>query len=113
MKKLINNPLNELKDELKKKSNNFDFSIEEEMKKTPPKVESVEEPQKKEEVKFSTKAKTYRLPINLVQNIEKLLYMNRKFKYNETALVIEALNSYISSQENQKLIEEYSKTERE
>lgn len=112
MSKLSNNPLNDLKGQLlKTKENDFDFDITEELKtnddsitksvqikKETPKV------QYKEETK---KVKTYRLPLHLINDIDKIVYMDRELRGNETTLITRALENYVYSKEGKELIKQY------
>ena len=71
----------------------------EESKPVEPKVEV------KKEV-ITTKKRTYNLPTDILEDIEKLVYMDRDIKDN-TDLIIRALKKYISSKDNQALLSEY------
>lgn len=119
MNKLVNNPIKELKGELlKTKNSEFDFDIMEELqnniKEETSKHNDIKikgndktiknKAQEKEEVK---KAKTYRLPQQLINDIEKIVYMDRELRGNETTLVTKAIESYIYSNENKELIKQY------
>lgn len=126
MSKLQNNPIKDLKGEmLKTKSNPFEFDLSKVLETDPPKEEKQEvekitvEPKKtikiEEEIKETKtkkrdtkQAKTYRLPSQLINDIEKVLYMDRELRGNETTLITKAIESYIYSKENNKLIEEYN-----
>lgn len=127
MSKLQNNPIKDLKGEmLKTKSNPFEFDLSKVLETDPPKEEIKQEVEKitvepKETLKIeeetketktkkreTKQAKTYRLPSQLINDIEKVLYMDRELRGNETTLITKAIESYIYSKENNKLIEEYN-----
>lgn len=69
---------------------------------------------KKEEIKKEennsktnkTQRKTYNIPIDIAENMEKIVYMDRDIKDN-TDLLIKALRRYLDSKECKKLLEEY------
>ena len=127
MSKLQNNPINDLKGEmLMTKNKTFEFDLSKDLETDPPKEETkkiTEDPKKqiketsknevgqeqnKTEKKDTKQAKTYRLPQQLISDIEKVLYMDRELRGNETTLITKAIESYIYSKENKKLIEEYN-----
>lgn len=118
MSKLVNNPINDLKGELlKTKNSDFDFDITKELKevqqeeikqqdieiKQKPKLKK-EDKQEKEDIR---KTKTYRLPQKLLNDMNKVVYMDRELRGNETTLLIKAIENYIYSKDNKELIQQY------
>lgn len=59
---------------------------------------------KKEEV--GTKKRTYNIPVEILDDMAKVVYMNRDLN-NQTELLIQALKKYLSSKEVKALLEEY------
>ena len=68
------------------------------------KIETKKEISKKE--KQETTRKTFNIPIDIAEDMGKVVYMNRDIKDN-TELLILALKKYLNSKENRELIEEY------
>lgn len=62
----------------------------------------------KEVEKRNIKKRTYNIPNDILEDIEKVVYMDRDIKDN-TGLVIKALREYLRSKEVKILIEEYEK----
>lgn len=62
--------------------------------------------EKKENKKTITIKKNYNLPMDLVEDIEKIVYMDRDLE-NNTDLVIKAIKEYLNSEKNKALLEEY------
>lgn len=54
-----------------------------------------------------TKRKTFNIPIDIVENMEKIVYMDRDIKDN-TDLLIKALRKYLDSKDCKELLEEYN-----
>lgn len=118
MSKLVNNPINDLKGELlKTKNSDFDFDITKELQevqqeeikqqdievKQKPKLKK-EDKQEKEDIR---KTKTYRLPQKLLNDMNKVVYMDRELRGNETTLLIKAIENYIYSKDNKELMQQY------
>lgn len=126
MNKLPNNPLNLKGEVLKTRNNTFEFDLSKELETDPPKQEVIKDKEDpKEEIKKSNnkkadqeknktekkdikQSKTYRLPQQLVSDIEKIVYMDRELRGNETTLITKAIEKYIYSKENKELIEQYN-----
>lgn len=53
------------------------------------------------------KKRTYNIPVKILDNIEKIVYMDRDLKSN-TDFLIKALESYLDSENCKKLLEEYN-----
>lgn len=68
-------------------------------------ISSIEE--KKEERDTTTKRKTYNLPTDIVEDMEKIVYMDRDIKDN-TDLLIKALRQYLDSKYCKDLLNEYN-----
>lgn len=93
----------------KNKNDKILFSpiVEESKAKELPKVE--EKPKeviskKQEEVK--TCKKTYNIPVDIVEDMKKVVYMDRDLK-GQTDLLVKALRKYLSSKDVKELLEEY------
>ena len=82
--------------------------IEETKKDVDVRVESKPKEEVKEVKTITTKKRSYNLPTDLLEDIDKIVYMNRDIETN-TDLVIKALRKYLSSKENKELLEEYDK----
>lgn len=63
---------------------------------------------KKEKKQKDTTRKTYNIPIDIAENMEKIVYMDRDIKDN-TELLIKALRKYLDSKYCKELLEEYKK----
>lgn len=72
-------------------------------------IKTKEETKKEEEVyrDTTTKRKTYNLPNDIVEDMEKIVYMDRDIKDN-TDLVVKALRKYLDSKACKDLLEEYN-----
>lgn len=70
--------------------------------------EKVEQPKKEmhEETEDKTKRKTYNIPTDIVEDMEKIVYMDRDIKDN-TELLIIALRKYLESKHCKDLLKEY------
>lgn len=79
--------------------------IEDTKKEVEQKVESKPKEEKKVE-SIITKKRSYNLPTDILEDIDKIVYMNRDIKDN-TDLLVRALRKYLSSKENKELIDEY------
>lgn len=85
----------------------FSPVVEESQAKELPKVEDIKKDKpkaKKEEV--GTKKRTYNIPVEILDDMAKVVYMNRDLN-NQTELLIQALRKYLSSKEVKALLEEY------
>ena len=118
MSKLVNNPIKDLKGELlKTKNNEFDFDITKELQEikqeevkqqdTEIKQNSKVMKDKKQEKEDIRKTKTYRLPQKLIEDMNKVVYMDRELRGNETTLLIKAIENYIYSKDNKELMQQY------
>lgn len=118
MNKLVNNPIKDLKKELlKTKNSEFDFDITKELQEVKQEeteqqdIEIKQKPKtikdKKQEKEDIRKTKTYRLPQKLIDDMNKVVYMDRELRGNETTLVIKAIENYIYSKDNKELIQQY------
>lgn len=58
-------------------------------------------------IKRITCRKTYNLPVDIIENITKILYMDRDTN-TETEFIIKALEKYLDSKECKALLEEYN-----
>lgn len=111
MSKLANNPLDLKSDLMKTKHETFDFNIDDELinltekkgkqEKITPTVKTQEE---KQEIK---KQKTYRFSPSLINDMDKVVYMDRDLRGNETTLVTRAIEQYLASKENQDFMKQY------
>jgi hypothetical protein len=77
----------------------------EELPKTPPKTQG--QTRNKITRSKNTTRKTFNIPVEVDDDVKKLLYMNRDVK-DYTDLLIIALKDYIHKSKNQALIEEYN-----
>lgn len=114
MNKLINNPLDLKSDLIKTKTEHFNFDISKEINEKKantkkPQLKIEEQTERKEQTQEVKRQKTYRLPQQLISDMEKIVYMDRELRSNETTLVIKALENYVYSEEGKKIIEEYNK----
>lgn len=118
MSKLVNNPIKDLKGELlKTKNSEFDFDITKELQEikqeevkqqdTEIKQNSKVMKDKKQEKEDIRKTKTYRLPQKLIEDMNKVVYMDRELRGNETTLLIKAIENYIYSKDNKELMQQY------
>lgn len=113
--KLPNNPLDLKGELLKTKNNDFDFTIPDIETKKEDKVilkeekkqeKKIEKP--KEEEKELKKPKTYRFTPQLIEDMDKIVYMDRELRGNETTLVTKAIENYIYSKEGKEFIRQYN-----
>ncbi len=108
MNKLTNNPIDDLKGEmLKTKNNNYDWDISSELKKETTHEDIQYNQTKDNQEKEKKQAKTYRLSPQLINDMNKVLYMDRELRGNETTLITKAIEKYIYSKENKELIKQY------
>lgn len=120
--KLPNNPLDLKGELLKTKNNDFDFTIPDietkkedkiilkEEKKQEKKIEKPKEEEDKvilKSEKESKKPKTYRFTPQLIEDMDKIVYMDRELRGNETTLVTKAIENYIYSKEGKEFIRQY------
>ena len=112
--KLPNNPLDLKGELLKTKNNDFDFTIPDIetnkedkviLKEEKNQVKKIEKP--KEEEKELKKPKTYRFTPQLIEDMDKIVYMDRELRGNETTLVTKAIENYIYSKEGKEFIRQY------
>ena len=97
MSKLANNPLDLKSDLMKTKHETFDFNIDDELI-------NLTEKKGKQEIK---KQKTYRFSPSLINDMDKVVYMDRDLRGNETTLVTRAIEQYLASKENQDFMKQY------
>ncbi len=96
------------KNELQKKAFNDLFS-ETNNNFTSKTIIEEDKPQKLENTKkIQTKRKTYNIPVDIVEDMEKIVYIDRDIKDN-TELLIIALRNYLDSKTCKDLLMEYDK----